>query len=196
MILSDKDINLAMERGAISIEPFEPDRLQPASFDLTLGSRFLIPKFNSHTGSLVDPLKDNNDRFEAFAPTSGHFTLRPGAFALGRTVESVSLGSDMAARMEGKSSLGRLGLQVHSTAGFIDPGWVGVITAELHNVSPFPILLTVGMKFAQICFIPLTSEAVRPYGHEELGSKYQGSTDTVASKYHEDESVRVSGLCQ
>jgi dCTP deaminase len=182
MVLSDRDIRLAIEEGRILIEPFEPRRLQPASVDITLDRRFRV--FRSTHHAYIDLARVPEDITELVTVEQGdRFILHPGEFVLGSTFERVRLGDDVVSRVEGKSSLGRLGLLIHSTAGFIDPGWDGHITLELSNVNTIPITLYPGMRIGQLSFFRLTSPAERPYGSAGLGSSYQGQAGPTPSRY-------------
>ena len=184
MILSDRDILIAHQCGRINIDPWNPDRLQPASVDLTLGAA--IKQFPDRaTDRVLDVRQDNASFMEALnISEEAPVWIHPQAFCLGVTVESITIPSDIVARLEGKSSLGRLGLMVHATAGFVDPGWSGPLTLELSNIGPYPISLYRDMPIAQITFMELTSPAMRPYGHPDLGSHYVGATGPEASKAH------------
>lgn len=168
MILSDFDINRAISDYDLRIDPFDFARLQPASYDVTLSGQFR--KFKR--GMTLDPMRERSPATEAFLATQ--HILYPGEFILGSTIETVALPDTLAARFEGKSSLGRMGLMTHVTAGFIDPGFQGTLTLEIHNVNQNPILLTEGMPIGQLCFTRLVTPASRPYGHASLGSHYQG----------------------
>lgn len=183
MLLSDRDIDASVKNGRIVLDPMDPDLIQPASIDVRLDRYFRL--FDNHRYSVIDPAKDQSDltRLVAVAPDDP-FVLHPGEFVLGSTYEKVTLGDDIAARLEGKSSLGRLGLLTHSTAGFIDPGFSGHVTLELSNTATMPILLHPGMKIGQLCFFNLTSPAAHPYGSSELGSHYQGQRGPTASLSH------------
>lgn len=180
MILSDGDIRSAVEQEMISIDPFEPDNVQPASVDLRLDNTF---RMFSHSYEYIDPVGYQPFLSHAVRiPSDEILTIRPGGFMLGSTVERVTIPPDFVARIEGKSSLGRVGLMVHSTAGFVDPGFEGNLTLELANVNSLPIALRPGMLIAQISFYELSSVAERPYGHPGLGSKYQGQTGPTAAR--------------
>lgn len=182
MVLSDRDIRLAIEEGRILIDPFDPRRLQPASVDITLDRRFRV--FRSTRHAYIDLAKVPDDITELVTVEDGdRFILHPGEFALGSTLERLRLGADVVCRVEGKSSLGRLGLLIHSTAGFVDPGWDGHITLELSNVNTIPITLYPGMRIGQLSFFRLTSPAERPYGSAGLGSSYQGQAGPTPSRY-------------
>ncbi|GAA2049729.1 MULTISPECIES: dCTP deaminase [Microbacteriaceae] len=181
MLLSDRDIKAELGAGRISLEPFEAEMVQPSSIDVRLDRFFRL--FDNHKYPFIDPAEDQPEltRFvevDADQP----FILHPGEFVLGSTFELVSLPDDVAARLEGKSSLGRLGLLTHSTAGFIDPGFSGHVTLELSNVATLPIKLWPGMKIGQMCFFRLSSAAERPYGSAEYSSRYQGQRGPTASR--------------
>ncbi|MDP9494883.1 MAG: dCTP deaminase [Actinomycetota bacterium] len=185
MIFSDRSIREAIEGGVIVIDPYEPSFVQPSSVDLRVGNGFRV--FVNHRYSQIDPRAPQSDltqliEVEAEEP----FMLHPGEFVLGSTLERVKLGDDVVARLEGKSSLGRLGLLIHSTAGFIDPGFEGHITLELSNVATLPIAIYPGMKIGQVSFYQMTTAADFPYGSPELGSKYQGQSGPTASRSHQD----------
>lgn len=184
-LLADVDIIRAVSDGRLGIEPLNRvGQLQPASVDLHLGADFLV--FVPHGETHIDPEQPVEVNRHVRKSREDPFVLHPGEFALGATRETVTLGADLAARLEGRSSMGRLGLVVHSTAGFIDPGFSGQITLELANLSPLPILLRPGLSVAQLCLVPLSSPAAYPYGHPDLGSKYQGQRGPVASRAHEE----------
>lgn len=173
MLLADVDLAHAVATGHLRVTPFRPDSIQPASIDLTLGSRFRV--FAGHWYEAIDPDGDQAAlTFPVQIRAGGQFVLQPGQLALGATAETVTLPADLAARLEGKSTLGRLGLQTHSTAGWIDPGFTGQVTLELHNVGQLPIRLRPGMAIGQLCVFQTSSPAARPYGHPMLGSRYQG----------------------
>lgn len=186
MILSDGTIRKLLAEGRIVIEPFEERHIQPASVDVRLGDTFLA--FRRHTVAAIDPWETNEGLMESLTVPEGQpFILHPGEFALGTTLERLTLPDDIVSRIEGKSSLGRLGLLIHATAGFVDPGWRnGQITLELSNVAPLPIRLWPGMKIAQFSFMQMDAPAERPYGHPGLGSKYQGQSGPVASRYQQN----------
>ena len=181
-VLSDGTIRRLVESGRIKIDPWDPDLVQPASVDLRLGDSFRV--FHNHRASAID-LRDPPANLTEEVKIAGDepFVIHPGEFALGRTQEWVELPDDVVARIEGKSSLGRLGLIVHATAGFCDPGWKGTLTLELANLTRVPIRLYHGLAIAQLSFMALDAPAERPYGHEELGSHYQGQVDATASRY-------------
>jgi len=184
-VLSDRDIRAAIEAGRVVIRPYDPADLQPSSVDLHLDRSFRVFRNNrypfidvrQHQPDLTEMLRIENDE---------PFILHPGEFVLGQTLEWVELPDDLVARIEGKSSMGRLGLLIHSTAGYVDPGWRGNLTLELSNVANLPIALYFGMKIGQISFLALTSAVERPYGSPELGSKYQGQSEPTASESHRD----------
>lgn len=185
MILSDGTIRKLLAEGRIVIDPMEDGQIQPASVDVRLGDTFLA--FRSHTASHINPWEPNDALMETVIVSDGPFILHPGEFVLGTTVERLTLPDDVVARIEGKSSLGRHGLLIHATAGFVDPGWKnGQITLELSNVAPLPIMLWPGMKIAQFSFMQMDAPAERPYGHPELGSKYQGQSGPIASRYRDN----------
>ena len=185
MILSDRSILEAINDGRIIIEPFDKECLQPSSVDLHLDHRFLV--FKNHTLGHIDVRKDlSNLTQEVSSSDDDPFMLHPGEFVLGSTSERIAVPEDLVARLEGKSSLGRLGLLIHSTAGYVDAGWDGQLTLELSNVSNLPITLYPGMKIGQISFVQMTTPAERPYGASELGSKYKGQEGPKASRYWEN----------
>jgi len=185
VILSDRDIRSALEAGRIVIEPFSPDAVQPSSVDLHLDRRFRV--FRNSRYPFIDVRQDQPDLTELVAIEEEQpFILHPGEFVLGSTLERVSLPDDLVARLEGKSSLGRLGLLIHSTAGYVDPGWDGNLTLELSNVANLPITLYYGMKIGQISFQQMSSPVDVAYGDERIGSKYRGQRDPTASLYHRD----------
>ena len=188
MIFSDRSIREAIEAGTIQIDPFEPTYVQPSSVDLRVGDGFRV--FVNHKYSEIDPRSPQEDLTQLVEVGDEAFMLHPGEFVLGSTLERVKLGEDVVARLEGKSSLGRLGLLIHSTAGFIDPGFEGHITLELSNVATLPIAIYPGMKIGQISFYQMTTAADHPYGSPELGSKYQGQTGPTASRSHQDFNTR------
>ncbi len=180
-MLSDKDIRAALAANRITIEPLGENAIQPASVDLRLGNSFWIFPAGEEPLDLFKPLIEGVDRQAVIAE---EFILQPNTFVLATTNEHVTMPNDLVARIEGKSSLGRLGLFVHITAGFIDPGFSGTITLELLNVSGRALLLRAGMKIAQLSLQELSSPAERPYGHPSLGSKYQGQSAATPSLYH------------
>jgi dCTP deaminase len=182
MILSDRTIREAIESGRIVIDPFDPAKVQPSSVDLTLDRSFRV--FRNHTRAVIDVKERMDDLTEEveIAP-DGVFLLHPGEFVLGATAELVGLPDDLVGRIEGKSSLGRLGLLIHTTAGFVDAGFSGYLTLELSNVATLPITLYPGMKIGQISFLQMTSPADVPYGTGALGSKYRGQQGPTPSQY-------------
>ena len=185
MIYSDRSIREAVESGSIIIDPFEPSFVQPSSVDLRVSDGFRV--FVNHRYSEIDPRSPQDDLTQLVeVGDDDAFMLHPGEFVLGSTLERVKLGDDVVARLEGKSSLGRLGLLIHSTAGFIDPGFEGHITLELSNVATLPIAIYPGMKIGQISFYKMTTPADFPYGSPELGSKYQGQSGPTPSRSHRD----------
>ncbi len=192
MILSDRDIRGEIDAGRIVIDPYIPDAVQPSSVDLHLGNRFRV--FRNNRTAVIDPREDQPELTELVEIIGDEpFILHPGEFVLGATFERVALPDDLVARLEGKSSLGRLGLLIHSTAGYVDPGWEGTLTLELSNVANLPIKLYDGMKIGQISFQRLSSAVEVGYGDARIGSKYRGQTDPTASRYHADfERGRVS----
>ena len=181
-VLSDQTIVSMVQAGRIKMEPWDPALVQPASIDLRLGDSFRV--FHNHRASAID-LRDPPDNLteEVVVPDGESFVIHPGEFCLGRTLEWVELPDDIVARIEGKSSLGRLGLIVHATAGFCDPGWKGTLTLELNNLTRIPIKLYPGLEIAQLSFMTLDRPALRPYGSPELGSHYQGQRAATASRY-------------
>jgi dCTP deaminase len=185
VVLSDRDIRAEIEAGRIVIDPFTPDAIQPSSVDLHLDRRFRV--FRNSRYPYIDVRADQLELTE-LVEISGDdpFILHPGEFVLGSTLERVELPNDLVARLEGKSSLGRLGLLIHSTAGYVDPGWEGNLTLELSNVANLPITLYDGMKIGQISFQRLSSPAEISYGDARIGSKYRGQRDPTASLYHRD----------
>lgn len=183
MLLSDRDICEFVAAGKIRIDPWDPQMIQPSSVDIHLDRYFRL--FNNHKYEVIDPALAQEDlTVLTEIPADGAFVLHPGEFVLGSTFELITLGDDVAARLEGKSSLGRLGLLTHSTAGFIDPGFSGHVTLELSNTSTLPIKLYAGMKVGQFCFFGLSSPAERPYGKGATHSRYQGQRGPTASRSH------------
>ena len=189
-VLSDRDIRAAVEAGQVRIDPWDADCLQPSSVDLHLDREFRV--FRNNRYPFIDVRQAQPDLTELVSITDEEpFILHPGEFVLGQTLEWVELPDDLVARLEGKSSLGRLGLLIHSTAGYVDPGWKGTLTLELSNVANLPIALYFGMKIGQISFFGMSSPVERPYGSKELGSKYQGqSTPTASASYRDFDSAR------
>ena len=185
MILSDRTIREQLAAGRIEIDPLDPTDIQPSSVDLRLDRAFRV--FRNHTRRVIDVREPQADLTELVEIPDGEaFVLHPGEFVLGSTAERVRLPDDLVARLEGKSSLGRLGLLIHSTAGFVDAGWDGYLTLELSNVATLPITLYPGMKIGQISFLQMTTAAERPYGSGDVGSKYQGQRGPTPSRYHEN----------
>ena len=185
MILSDVDIRKEIAAGRIQIDPFDDACVQPSSVDLHVDSQFRV--FANSRYPYIDvrtPMPDLTELVEVSGDDP--FILHPGEFVLGSTRERVRIPDDLVARLEGKSSLGRLGLLIHSTAGYVDPGWDGYLTLELSNVANLPITIYSGMKIGQISFFRLSSPAERPYGSKETGSKYQGQRGPTASRFFEE----------
>ncbi|MEO8290649.1 MAG: dCTP deaminase [Gaiellaceae bacterium] len=183
MVLSDRTIRRLLEEGRIGIDPYDEGLLQPSSVDVRVDRLFRV--FRNSRYPYIDvkePMEDLTELVEV-GDVDQPFILHPGEFVLGSTLERITLPDDLVARLEGKSSLGRLGLLIHSTAGFIDPGWDGHVTLELSNVANLPITIYVGMKIGQISFVQLTEPAEHPYGAALLGSKYQGQAGPTASRY-------------
>jgi dCTP deaminase len=181
MLLSDRDIAAEIKSGRVKVDPFEPKMIQPSSVDVRLDRFFRV--FENHKYEVIDPSIEQSEltREVAVAPDD-FFILHPGEFVLASTYEVITLPDDIAGRLEGKSSLGRLGLLTHSTAGFIDPGFSGHITLELSNVANLPVKLYPGMKIGQLCLIKLSSSAEHPYGSALYGSRYQGQRGPTPSK--------------
>jgi len=183
VLLSDRDIKQQIDAGNVALEPFEPSLIQPSSVDVRLDRYFRL--FDNHKYPFIDPSQEQSELTRLVEVEKDQpFILHPGEFVLASTYETVTLPNNVAARLEGKSSLGRLGLLTHSTAGFIDPGFSGHVTLELSNVATLPILLWPGMKIGQMCFFQLTSEAEHPYGSDIYGSRYQGQRGPTASRSH------------
>ncbi len=181
MLLSDRDILAEVTAGRVALDPYEESMIQPSSIDVRLDKFFRT--FENHRYPHIDPAEDQPDLTREVAPHGDEpFILHPGEFVLGSTYEVVTLPDDVAARLEGKSSLGRLGLLTHSTAGFIDPGFSGHVTLELANVANLPIKLWPGMKIGQLCFFRLSSPAEHPYGSAKYGSRYQGQRGPTPSR--------------
>lgn len=184
-VLSDRTIKEALAARRLRIDPLDEDAIQPASVDLRLDSAFRVLKTTSRP--FVDVREPVDDLTELVTIGGDEpFVVQPGAFCLGSTLEVITLPNDIVARVDGKSSLGRLGLLVHATAGYIDPGWTGKLTLELSNQSQMPIALYYGMRIAQISFYRLTTPVDRPYGSEGLGSKYQGQTGPTPSRISDE----------
>lgn len=183
MILSDRSIREQLELGRIVIEPFNERDIQPSSVDLHVDQYFRV--FRNDTTPYINPKEAQEDLTELVEVLDdGAFILHPGEFVLGSTLERVALPNDLVARLEGKSSLGRLGLLIHSTAGFVDAGWDGHLTLELSNVANLPIAIYPGMKIGQISFLQMTGPAEFPYGSKQTGSKYQGQRGPTPSRYY------------
>jgi dCTP deaminase len=183
--LSDRDIRAEIAAGRVCLDPFDSSLVQPSSVDLRLDRSFQV--FQNHRYSHIDPALAQEDLTELVAPDGDDpFVLHPGEFVLGSTLEAVTLPDDLAGRLEGKSSLGRLGLLTHSTAGFIDPGFTGHVTLELSNVATLPIKLWPGMKIGQLCLFRLSSPAEYPYGSPLYGSRYQGQHGPTPSRGYRD----------
>ena len=183
MLLSDRDILSYVDSGRVRLEPWDRQMIQPSSVDGHLDRFFRL--FNNHRYPVIDPTADQSELTRLVdVPAQGSFVLHPGEFVLGSTYETVTLADDVAARLEGKSSLGRLGLLTHSTAGFIDPGFSGHVTLELSNTATLPIILYPGMKVGQLCFFQLSSAADKPYGSGASGSRSQGQRGPTASRSH------------
>ena len=181
MLLSDRDIRAEIAAGRVGCEPFTESMIQPSSVDVRLDKFFRV--FENHKYSVIDPSMEQPDLTrEVIAEGDEPFILHPGEFVLASTYEVITLPDDIAGRLEGKSSLGRLGLLTHSTAGFIDPGFSGHITLELSNVANLPVKLFPGMKIGQLCLMKLSSPAEHPYGSEKYGSRYQGQRGPTASR--------------
>jgi dCTP deaminase len=181
VLLSDRDIRAEVGAGRVVLDPWDPTMVQPSSVDVRLDRYFRL--FDNHKYAVIDPAADQPDltRLVEVDPQEA-FVLHPGEFVLGSVYELVTLPDDVAARVEGKSSLGRLGLLTHATAGFIDPGFTGHVTLELSNVATLPIKLWPGMKIGQLCFFRLSTPAEHPYGSERYGSRYQGQRGPTASR--------------
>ena len=183
MLLSDRDILAEIDAGRVGLDPFDPEMIQQSSIDVRLDKFFRV--FDNHKYPHIDPAVDQTDLTrEVEVAGDETFILHPGEFVLGSTYELVTLPDDIAARLEGKSSLGRLGLLTHSTAGFIDPGFSGHVTLELANVATLPIKLYPGMKIGQVCYFRLSSPTDHPYGSAKYGSRYQGQRGPTASRSH------------
>ena len=186
MILSDRSIRDAVDAGDLVIDPFEPANVQPSSIDLRIDRYFRV--FRNHTQRVIDVKDDQENLTELVEVVDEEdpFILHPGEFVLAATLERVGLPSHLVGRVDGKSSLGRLGLLTHATAGFIDPGFEGHITLELSNVATLPITIYAGMKVAQVSFEQMTTPADKPYGSQGMGSKYQGQRGPTPSRYWEN----------
>jgi dCTP deaminase len=181
VLLSDRDIKAEIDSGRVRLEPYDEAMVQPSSIDVRLDKYFRL--FDNHRYPFIDPAEDQPDLTRLIEVERGEpLILHPGEFVLGSTFEVVTLPDDLAARLEGKSSLGRLGLLTHSTAGFVDPGFSGHVTLELSNVATLPIKLWPGMKVGQFCFFRLSSPTENPYGSAKHGSRYQGQRGPTASR--------------
>jgi dCTP deaminase len=182
VVLSDRTIARLLAEGRIEIDPYDDSLLQPSSVDVRVDRYFRV--FHNNRYPYIDVREEQEDLTELVEVEDGTpFVLHPGEFVLGSTLERVRLPDDLVARLEGKSSLGRLGLLIHSTAGFIDPGWNGHVTLELSNVANLPVTIYPEMKIGQISFVQLSEPAAAPYGSDELGSKYQDQHGQTPSKY-------------
>lgn len=187
MILSDRTLREQIAAGRIVIDPLDDHLVQPSSIDVRISNLFRV--FRNHTRGVIDVKEDTTDLTELIeipADGSQPFMLHPGEFVLGSTLERIAVPDDLVARIEGKSSLGRLGLLIHSTAGFIDAGFDGHVTLELANVASLPITLYPGMKIGQVSFMQMTTPADKPYGQGATGSKYQGQRGPTPSRYFEN----------
>lgn len=183
MLLSDRDIRAHIDNGRIILDPFESAMVQPSSVDVRIDKLFRL--FDNHKYAHIDPALEQPELTRLVEVKDDEpFILHPGEFVLGSTYETVTLPANIAARLEGKSSLGRLGLLTHSTAGFIDPGFSGHVTLELSNMATLPIKLWPGSKIGQLCFFQLSSPAEHPYGSGEYGNRYQGQRGPTASRSH------------
>jgi dCTP deaminase len=181
VVLSDRTIRRLLDEGRIEIEPYDESLLQPSSVDVRVDRYFRV--FHNARYPFIDVREAQEDLTELVEVNDEPFILHPGEFVLGSTLERIRLPDDLVARLEGKSSLGRLGLLIHSTAGFIDPGWDGHVTLELSNVANLPITIYHGMKIGQLSFVQLSEPAESPYGSGGLGSKYQGQRGPTPSRY-------------
>jgi dCTP deaminase len=182
VVLSDRTIRAEIDAGRIVFDPYDPGLIQPSSVDVRVDRRFRV--FHSARHPYIDVRKPMEDLTELIeVPEDEPFILHPGEFVLGQTLERVRLPDDIVARLEGKSSLGRLGLIVHATAGFVDPGFRGSLTLEITNFNSVPIVLRPGLPIAQLSFMALDRPAERPYGHPELGSHYHGQSEATESRY-------------
>jgi dCTP deaminase len=182
VVLSDRTISRLLDEGRIEIDPYDSSLLQPSSVDVRVDRYFRV--FHNARYPYIDVKKEQEDLTELAEIEDGRpFILHPGEFVLGSTLERIKLPDDLVGRLEGKSSLGRLGLLIHSTAGYIDPGWDGHVTLELSNVANLPITIYYGMKIGQLSFVQLSEPAENPYGSGVLGSKYQGQQGPTPSRY-------------
>jgi len=181
VVLSDPTIARLLDEGRLEIDPYDESLLQPSSVDVRVDSLFRV--FHNNRYPYIDVKVEQEELTELVEVDDRAFILHPGEFVLGSTLERIRLPDDLVARLDGKSSLGRLGLLIHSTAGFIDPGWDGHVTLELSNVANLPITIYPGMKIGQISFMQMTEPARTPYGSSEIGSKYKGQEGPTASRY-------------
>jgi len=181
VVLSDRTIERLLAEGRIEIDPYDPGLLQPSSVDVLVDRYFRV--FRNSRYPFIDVKQEQEDLTELVKVDGDPFILHPGEFVLGSTLERIKLPDDVVARLDGKSSLGRLGLLIHSTAGFIDPGWDGNVTLELSNVANLPITIYPGMKIGQLSFVQMTEPSLNPYGSDSLGSKYQGQQGPTPSRY-------------
>jgi dCTP deaminase len=181
VVLSDRTIRRLLDEGRIGVDPYDPQLMQPSSLDVRVDRYFRV--FRNSRYPYIDVKTEQEELTELVEVGDEPFILHPGEFVLGSTLERVTLPDDLVARLEGKSSLGRLGLLIHSTAGFIDPGWDGHVTLELSNVANLPITIYYGMKIGQLSFVQMTEPAETPYGADKLGSKYQGQRGPTPSRY-------------
>lgn len=177
--MSDKDILARIKKGDLKIKPFAKESVQPSTYDLYLDDEVRV--FDNWSTGIID-VREKSDVSRVIKISPNGFIVHPGEFLLGATVEKISLPNDVAAKLEGRSSLGRLGLVIHATAGYVDPGFSGWLTFEISNLSRLPIRIYARMKIAQICFFQMSSPALRPYGSKTLGSKYQGQRGPTASR--------------
>ena len=185
MVLSDRSIREELAAGRLHIEPLAPDAIQPSSVDLRLDRFFRV--FKKSDRPHIDVRQPSDDCTELIEVEGDQpFLIRPGQFVLANTLETITVPNDLVARLDGRSSLGRLGLLVHATAGYVDPGFSGKLTLELANAAPLPIAVYCGMKICQISFLRLSTPVDRPYGSPGLGSKYQGQQEPTPSRVHED----------
>ena len=184
MVLSDRTIQRLLAEGRIEIDPYDPDLLQPSSVDVRVDRYFRV--FRNSRYPYIDVKQEQEDLTELVEIDGDPFILHPGEFVLGQTLEQVTLPNDLVARLEGKSSLGRLGLLIHSTAGFVDSGFSGNLTLELSNVATLPITIYYGMPIGQISFMRMDGPVERPYGSRENRSKYQGQAEPTASRFYQN----------
>jgi dCTP deaminase len=185
LVLSDRTIRTEIDAGRIVIDPYDAGLVQPSSIDVRVDRKFRV--FHNSRHPYIDvrqPMEDLTELVEVAGDAP--FVLHPGEFVLGQTLECVTLPDDLVARLEGKSSLGRLGLLIHSTAGFIDPSWHGNLTLELSNVANLPITIYHGMPIGQISFMRMDQPVERPYGSKEAGSKYQGQDEPTPSRFYKN----------